>query len=264
MEEFEDITLERYESKSNWAIIIGLFSFMLILFIIVLIATDPVIVIFINPTVAQTANPIVYFWNVFFLILSDILSYSYIVIVIVLFFLSFVEIEQLAFLKKYRFILLIACLSGFFTQITVNVLKIVIQKPRPYETFPDLIHIFSHLSTSYSFPSGHTASAFGFLIPIILYQDKTWKKIPILVIPIAVGFSRVYLGVHYLSDVIGGMLIGTSFSIIIALVMFKLRNMKSEKVYNFKGYEIPSKQLLFLILATVFLFIFLGTEILLG
>ncbi|NHI91211.1 MAG: phosphatase PAP2 family protein [Candidatus Lokiarchaeota archaeon] len=264
MEEYEDLTIKRYKSKINLAIIFGLFSFILILFITILVVTDPTIVIFLNPTVLQTANPIVFFWNVLFVIVSDVLSYSYIVVIIVLFFLSYVPDKRLEFLKKYRFILFIACITGFLTQITVNTLKVVIQRPRPYITYSDLIHLFSHLSDSHSFPSGHTASAFGFLLPIILFQDKTWKKMSILVIPLAVGFSRVYLGVHYLSDVLGGMLLGVCFSIIISLLIFKSKDIKSEKIFKFGNYELPYKQFIYLLVAGFLLVIFLATEILLG
>lgn len=255
MQEFEDLTTERYDSKINWIIIISLFSLMLLLFIIVLIITDPVIIIFVNPTVMQSANPIIFFWNILFIILSDILSYIYIIAIIVLFFVSFIEYEKLEFLKKYRFILLIACLSGFSTQILVNTLKLIIQRPRPFQTYPDLIHLFSHIPTSFSFPSGHTGAAFGFLIPIILYKDKTWKKLSFLIFPIAMGFSRLYLGVHYLSDVIMGMFLGISFSILVGLIIIKTRGFEAEKI---------SKQYIYLIITIVFLVFFLVAEFIIG
>ncbi|MHA1894395.1 MAG: phosphatase PAP2 family protein [Candidatus Helarchaeota archaeon] len=256
MQEHEDFTIERFKNKSNLYIIIGLVCSFVIFLLLVLILTDPVIVISVNPTVAQSANPFIYFANVFYMVLSDYLSYVYIVVVIVLFFLSYVEIEKLEFLqlKKYRYLLLIALVSGCLTQICVNSLKVLIARERPYVTFPDLLNNFSRLSMSYSFPSGHTGAVFGFLLPIILFQDKYWKKLVILTVPIAVGFSRLYLGVHYLSDVIGGMIIGISFVIISSVIIIKTRNMQPQKI---------SKQNLYLVLATIILIVFLATETLL-
>ena len=265
MEEYENVTVDRYKQKSNFGIIIGLIAAFFIFLILVIVITDPVISISVNPSVALSTNPLVAFVNLFYVLVSDYLYLVYIVIIIVLFFVSFVEYEKFEFLKKYssffeffkkyRFILIVALLSGCLTQITVNVLKVLVARPRPYETFPALIHIFSHLSTSSSFPSGHTASAFGFLLPIILYQNKSWKKVPILLIPIAVGFSRLYLGVHYLSDVISGMIIAVVFVVGTAIIMFKTKDKKPPKI---------SKYTLYFIICVIILGVFLFCEAFLG
>ena len=56
-----------------------------------------------------------------------------------------------------------------------------------------------------SFPSGHTIVAFALALPLLYYN----KKLGIIatVLAILVGFSRIFVGVHYLSDVFGGVLI---------------------------------------------------------
>lgn len=62
-----------------------------------------------------------------------------------------------------------------------------------------------------SFPSGHTSTAFSIMTTLFLFL-----RIPFIfmVLPVLVGISRVYLGVHYPSDIMTGMLIGTLSSII--------------------------------------------------
>ena len=87
-------------------------------------------------------------------------------------------------------------------------LKIVFDRPRPADALV--------LETSASFPSGHATVAmafYGFIIYLLLKQ--TSKKINRILIGLcgaliitAIGFSRLYLGVHYLSDVLVGYLVG--------------------------------------------------------
>ena len=74
----------------------------------------------------------------------------------------------------------------------------------------------SYLENSFSFPSGHAMVAvifYGFLSYILIRHVKSWKnKVNLffagLIVILAIGFSRLYLGVHYVSDVWGGYLLG--------------------------------------------------------
>ncbi|MBI5913118.1 LssY C-terminal domain-containing protein [Candidatus Azambacteria bacterium] len=94
-------------------------------------------------------------------------------------------------------------------ELFVFVSKIIVHRPRPLSAF--------YIEDSFSFPSGHAAIAvafYGFCAYILsrLFQQWKWKINAVIggVIMIAfIGFSRLYLGVHYLSDVWGGYLIGT-------------------------------------------------------
>ncbi|MDX5347144.1 MAG: phosphatase PAP2 family protein [Hymenobacteraceae bacterium] len=78
-----------------------------------------------------------------------------------------------------------------------------------------------YAEVSFSFPSGHATTAmalFGFLTYFIIRYSKTWSSkvflfIVCLILILLVGFSRIYLGVHYLSDVLAGFLVGGAWLI---------------------------------------------------
>jgi membrane-associated phospholipid phosphatase len=85
-------------------------------------------------------------------------------------------------------------------------LKLLFHSSRPY-WFSPRVHAFA-VEPSFGFPSGHAQTAatiWGFLA--IRVQDKVMKILLFLLI-FVIGFSRVYLGMHFFSDVIGGWLIG--------------------------------------------------------
>lgn len=103
-----------------------------------------------------------------------------------------------------------------------QILKNIIQRPRPTE-----FRIINE--NGYSFPSGHSmasAAFYGFLIYLIYKKVKNkylkWTLISLLsILIILIGASRVYLGVHYTSDVIAGILISTSYLIMFISIIKK-------------------------------------------
>ena len=96
-----------------------------------------------------------------------------------------------------------------------QLLKRILQRPRPTE-----FRIVEE--TGYSFPSGHSMVSmafYGYLIYLIYRYIKNkyvkWTLITILSILIClIGISRIYLGVHYTSDVLGGFLLSISYLVI--------------------------------------------------
>ncbi len=90
---------------------------------------------------------------------------------------------------------------------TVVVLKKIIGRARPTGIIPE---------DGYSFPSGHALVSAVFF-PLVIYCFRHYIKrlwierlfvILMLAIMLAIGWSRLYLGVHYLSDVVGGFIVG--------------------------------------------------------
>ena len=97
-------------------------------------------------------------------------------------------------------------ISVLIAYIASNLIKIIVQRPRPFDTFIDIIKYGD--GGSFSFPSGHTSEAFAFATAISLAYRKWYIVIPVYLWACMVGFSRMYLGTHYPSDVLAGIIIG--------------------------------------------------------
>ncbi|MBP8640618.1 MAG: phosphatase PAP2 family protein [Oscillospiraceae bacterium] len=95
------------------------------------------------------------------------------------------------------------------------IIKELVERARPYETIEGLNILVKPLS-SFSFPSGHANSSFAAALSLTLAFSKrgAWAYLPAALI----AFSRCYVGVHYPSDVLAGMLVGT----LVALVGYKI------------------------------------------
>jgi undecaprenyl-diphosphatase len=127
------------------------------------------------------------------------------------------------FLKRYypALILFISVISG---QIIVYLTKILIERPRPPVVFA-LTH-----ETSFSFPSGHSFTAISFygllFYFIYMFIKNRYLKSLVLIIGIIIvlfiGISRIYLGVHWFTDVLGSFIFATIWTRVL-LNFFKNR-----------------------------------------
>jgi len=124
--------------------------------------------------------------------------------------------------KRTAFTCLLALILGYFLS---ECLKAVFQVPRPFEVIGWVRH--SVIVGGYSMPSGHSVAAFsGFMILGINYG-----RLPFFIsLAVLVGISRIYMGLHYPSDVIIGALLG----ILCALVSIGIEEkfFKSSKKYR--------------------------------
>jgi membrane-associated phospholipid phosphatase len=90
---------------------------------------------------------------------------------------------------------------------TSGLLKISIARRRPAQKYPTEIFPYREL-TGKSFPSGHTSLAFTTAASLSLQFKKWYVVVPAYLWAASVGYSRIYLGVHYPSDVLGGAAVG--------------------------------------------------------
>ena len=121
-----------------------------------------------------------------------------------------------------RFIGIVSVLSACIEVSIVNgFLKNIIARQRPFIVSDEVVPLVTILS-EYSFPSGHTALAFAIALVFYRLLPKKYGIVTIL-IAVLVGFSRVYLGVHYPSDVFGGFLIAFITSRLAECIVVKFR-----------------------------------------
>ena len=110
---------------------------------------------------------------------------------------------------------------GLTSTAVLHLMKNIFRRPRPEHTLTDNFHGFSY-------PSGHSFSSFTFagIVIYILWQSKlaiTWKVIITILLVLfaaSVALSRVYLHVHYASDVLAGFIL----SVIWLIISFSLLN----------------------------------------
>lgn len=94
--------------------------------------------------------------------------------------------------------------------ITVTeILKRAVQRERPFVQHP-FIHPYNTDELNRSFPSGHTSNAFAFATSLSMNFSKWYVIVPAYTWACSVGYSRLYLGVHYPTDVLAGAILGSA------------------------------------------------------
>lgn len=125
-------------------------------------------------------------------------------------------------IKRYRKYGYMLALALIITLVVGNItLKPLVARIRPFDA-NDLKNILLiEAPTDYSFPSGHTMSSFAAAI-VLIYMDK---KIGIIamILAVLIAFSRLYLYVHYPSDVLAGMILGFLSAIISIKLLSKIK-----------------------------------------
>ena len=101
--------------------------------------------------------------------------------------------------------------TSLLSSLMVFGLKSTIKRDRPFKTYPDIIK-HTH-GGSYSMPSGHTSICFATATSVSLIYPKWYVIAPMYTWASLVGYSRMYLGVHYPSDVLAGALVGSGSAI---------------------------------------------------
>lgn len=134
-------------------------------------------------------------------------------------------------IKKTRKIGIMMALALIFNALLVNVcIKNVVARIRPYDQFSDLTRLIE-AQKDFSFPSGHTSASFACTLGMYLGLGKGIKKysIPCWILSCLIGFSRLYLGVHFPSDVLGGAIIGMISAVLAYFVINKYLEKKEKE-----------------------------------
>lgn len=103
-----------------------------------------------------------------------------------------------------------------FVTLCNMIIKNIIQRPRPSVT-----HLV--IETGYSFPSAHSMVSFALfaMIAYFLWRKHKITAILIMCFPMMIGITRIYLGVHYASDVIGGFLFALAYLCLVISIFGK-------------------------------------------
>lgn len=109
--------------------------------------------------------------------------------------------------KKHGYRLAVLVLMSY--KLNLN-LKEFFRRPRPFG--PEVRVLYPESAASWSFPSGHTQQAAAFWGYNARINDRKWFTVFSVSIALLIATSRVYLGVHYPSDVVAGLLVGFAFA----------------------------------------------------
>lgn len=95
--------------------------------------------------------------------------------------------------------------------------KIIVHRARPH-----LWELVYQIGSDYSFPSGHAMSSMSFaLVLIILTWNSSWRWLTIIfgsLFVFSIAWTRLYLGVHYPSDILGGWMMAIAWSMVVLLI----------------------------------------------
>lgn len=105
--------------------------------------------------------------------------------------------------RRASFLMLLAVFISFV--LGEEILKHIFQRPRPFLSLEG-VNLLVAPPGSFSFPSGHAANAFA--ASLVVARKVTRLAWAVLLLAVVIAFSRVYVGVHYPLDILGGALLG--------------------------------------------------------
>ncbi len=137
--------------------------------------------------------------------------------------------------KKHFYAIISLGITFIGLYISQSVLKLLIERPRPFISDSNIIFLGSKIPDGFSYPSGHTLIAV-FLATVLAYKFKESMLIVTISYTIAglVGLSRIYLGAHFPIDVLGGLFLGLMFGHI-AILMDNFLIISQKRSPRFSG-----------------------------
>jgi undecaprenyl-diphosphatase len=137
--------------------------------------------------------------------------------------------------RKFLIILLFIILAATLADQASVLIKNLVQRLRPCHepAFEGLVHLFKgECGGLFSFVSSHATNSFNVALLSLLLIRKRWFTITIILWATVIGYSRIYLGVHYPGDVICGSLLGA----LIGLGIYKLYELTDNKFLSQRKY----------------------------
>lgn len=132
-------------------------------------------------------------------------------------------------IPKTRRVGLIASVSLIVEFILINlILKNTVARVRPYEMIEGLTCI-TKLPHDFSFPSGHTGCCFAVAVVMFLELPKKYG-IPALFLAALMGYSRLYVGVHYPTDVLGAILVAVVEAVLVCRLFGWIAQKRTKRV----------------------------------
>jgi membrane-associated phospholipid phosphatase len=113
-------------------------------------------------------------------------------------------------------------ISVFISLVLNSLIKVIVQRPRPFVVDSEIHNFRPATSGGYAFPSGHTQGAASVFGSVAVWVKKRWFTIATAIIIVMVALSRMYLGVHYLSDVMVGGALGLGLAFLVQKLYGKI------------------------------------------
>lgn len=104
----------------------------------------------------------------------------------------------------------------------------IVKRDRPYIALKNVHVMHKDTADKYSMPSGHTTAAFAIATALTLRYPKPYVYIPAYAWAAFVGYGRIYLGLHYPSDVLAGAMLGTASAFAIHLLSPEITTLRKK------------------------------------
>lgn len=132
------------------------------------------------------------------------------------------------FFKKTRKSAIAGFIGVFFSALLVELVwKGMFDRIRPYDAFA-WAKLIGEPSDTFSFPSGHASAAFAVATGFSWFQKKWWPRILFFASAVLTAFSRVYISIHWTTDVLAGAVNGILCGLLATLVVTQVSNLFSQ------------------------------------
>ncbi len=117
---------------------------------------------------------------------------------------------------------------------------VLIKRDRPYVTLSDVRTMHLDSADKYSMPSGHTTAAFAIATALTLRYPKPYVYIPAYAWAAFVGYGRIYMGLHYPSDVLAGAILGSASAVAVHLISPQLTKLRERILGDDLGVQLSA------------------------